>query len=192
MSATVGYRTGDALVGTHSFGDLTEFTVETHVTPSCDAYLTPVCSLHVFSVKVPSCLENLPMEQVVHGTDPCVSLYFPVSHSTHTELPDVIEYVGAPQSLHRDDDVDFLYFPAVHLIHDPPSGPEEPTFQVQLIKTHLPTDELEFVGQVMHVEIVVNTVEYVPTPQSVQFADPVDDGYFPVTNTVHVSPSGPV
>ena len=57
------------------------------------------------------------MEQVVHGTDPCVSLYLPASHSTHTELPDVIEYVEAPQSLHRDDDVDFLYFPAVHLIH---------------------------------------------------------------------------
>ena len=98
----------------------------------------------------------------------------------------------APQSLHRDDHVDVKYVPAVHGIHNSPSGSEETAFQVQLIKTQLPTDELEFVGQVMHVEIVVNTVEYVPTPQSVQFADPVDDLYFPVTNTVHVSPSGPV
>jgi hypothetical protein len=34
--------------------------------------------------------------------------------------------------------------------------------------------------------------EYVPAPQSVHAADPVDILYFPATHAVHVSPTGPV
>ena len=160
--------------------------------PSRDANLPPAHSMHVFSVKAPTSLENLPTSQVVHGTDPCDSLYFPASHSAHDEPPDVIEYVPAPQSMHRADPVDVLYVPAVHTVHSPPSGPEEPALQVQLVKAELPAGELEFVGQVMHVEIAVTAVEYVPAPQSVQLADPVDVLYFPATHAAHVPPSGPV
>jgi hypothetical protein len=162
------------------------------VAPSRDAYLPPAHSMHVFSVEAPTCLENLPTSQVVHEADPCVSLYFPASHSTHDEPPDVIEYVPAPQSLHRADPVDVLYVPAVHAVHRPPSGPEEPVLHVQLVKAELPPGELEFVGQVTHVEITATAVEYVPAPQSVQLADPVDVLYFPATHAVHVPPLGPV
>ena len=150
--------------------------------------------MHVFSVEAPTCLENLPTSQVVHEVDPCdpcVSLYFPASQSTHDEPPDVTEYVPAPQSLHRADPVDVLYVPAVHAVHRPPSGPEEPVLHVQLVKAELPAGELEFVGQVMHV-ITATAVEYVPAPQSVQLADPVDVLYFPATHAVHVPPLGPV
>ncbi len=147
--------------------------------------------MHVFSVEAPTCLENLPTSQVVHEADPCIFLYFPASHSTHDEPPDVTEYVPAPQSLHRADPVDALYVPAVHTVHRPPSGPEEPVLHVQLVKAELPPGELEFVGQVTHV-ITATVVEYVPAPQSVQLADPVDVLYFPVTHAVHVPPLGPV
>jgi hypothetical protein len=162
------------------------------VAPSRDANLPPAHSMHVFSVKAPTSLENLPTSQVVHGTDPCDSLYFPASHSAHDEPPDVIEYVPAPQSMHRADPVDVLYVPAVHAVHSPPSGPEEPALQVQLVKAELPPGELEFVGQVTHVDIAVTAVEYVPAPQSVQLADPVDSLFFPATHAVHVPPSVPV
>ena len=86
---------------------------------------------------------------------------------------------------------DVLYVPAVHAVHRPPSGPEEPVLHVQLVKAELPAGELEFVGQVMHV-ITATAVEYVPAPQSVQLADPVDVLYFPATHAVHVPPLGPV
>ena len=85
-----------------------------------------------------------------------------------------------------------MYFPASHTVHAPPSGPEKPALQVQLVKAELPAGELEFVGQVMHVEIAVTVVEYVPAPQSVQLADPVDVLYFPATHAVQVPPLGPV
>ena len=160
--------------------------------PSRPANFPPVHSMHVFSVKAPTCPENLPTSQVVHEEDHCVSLYFLASHSTHAEPPNVIEYVPAPQSLHKADPVDVLYVPAVHAVHSPPCVPHEPALQVQLVKAELPAGELEFVGQVMHVEITVTAVEYVPAPQSVQLADPVDVLYFPATHAVHVPPLGPV
>ena len=34
--------------------------------------------------------------------------------------------------------------------------------------------------------------EYVPAPQSVHAADPVDTLYFPASHAVHVPPTGPV
>ena len=55
----------------------------------------------------------------------------------------------------------------------PPSGPEEPALQMQLVKLELPTDEMEFDGQTMHI------------------AGPVNDLYFPATHAVHASPLGP-
>ncbi len=57
--------------------------------------------------------------------------------------------------------MDVLYVLAVHGVHSPPSVPQEPTLQVQLVKAELPPGELEFVGQVTHVEITATSVEYV-------------------------------
>jgi hypothetical protein len=113
--------------------------------------------------------------------------------SLHVELaeaPTAVEYVPAPQSVHRDDPVNALYFPATHAVHVPPSGPVHPVLQVQLVKVTLPTDELEFDGQAIQIELTA--LEYVPAPQSVHTADPVEDLYFPATHAVHEPPSGPV
>ena len=81
---------------------------------------------------------------------------------------------------------------------------------MQLVKAALPSGELEFNGQSLHVElpeaptaveyvpapqsvhrIAPVDVEYVPAPQSVHTADPVDALYFPATHAVHVDPSTP-
>ena len=63
----------------------------------------------------------------------------------------------------------------------------------QLVEDALPEGEVELDGQAMHVELpeAPTAAEYVPTPQSVQVADPVDALYLPATHAVHVSPSGP-
>jgi hypothetical protein len=106
----------------------------------------------------------------------------------HVELA-AVEYVPAPQSVHRGDPVNTLYFPAKHAVHVPPSGPVHPALQVHLVKTVLPTGEFEFDRQALHVELAA--VEYVPAPQSVHTADPVDVLYFPATQAVHVDFSVP-
>ena len=86
-----------------------------------------------------------------------------------------------------------MYFPATHAVHGPPAGPGNPALQVQFVKFALPAGEVELDGQVMHVELAEapTAVEYVPTPQSEQTADPVDVLYFPATHALHVPPSGP-
>ena len=112
---------------------------------------------------------------------------YPIGHGTTLPYPGG-QYVPAPQSMHRADPVDVLYVPAVHAVHSPPSGPEEPALQVQLVKAELPPGELEFVGQVMHVEIAVTAVEYVPVPQSVHDASaacPEVTPYLPALQAVH-------
>ena len=65
--------------------------------------------------------------------------------------------------------------------------------KVQLVADELPAGELEFDGQALHVELAEapTVVEYVPVPQSVHTADPVDVLYLPATHAVHVPPSGP-
>jgi ABC-type cobalt transport system substrate-binding protein len=115
----------------------------------------------------------------------------------HVELAaafTVVEYVPAPQSVHAAAPVDVLYFPAAHAVHVPPSGPVEPVLQVQLVEAALPASELESDGQALHVVLAAafTVVEYVPAPQSVHAAAPVDVLYFPATHAVHVPPSGPV
>jgi hypothetical protein len=104
------------------------------------------------------------------------------------------EYVFAPQSVHVADPVDALYFPVAQFAHVPPSGPVHPALQMQLDKVELATGELEFVGQVLHVVLVVapDAIEYVPAPQSEHVAAPVDVLYFPATHRLHGPPSGPV
>ena len=58
---------------------------------------------------------------------------------------------------------------------------------MQLVKTALPAGELEFDGHAMHVELDEDhtAVEYVPAPQSVQVAVPVNALYFPDTHAEH-------
>jgi hypothetical protein len=62
---------------------------------------------------------------------------------------------------------------------------------VQLVKVALPADELEFDGQTMHVELAeaATAVEYVPAPQSVHLAEPVDSLYLPGKHNSQVPPS---
>jgi hypothetical protein len=108
----------------------------------------------------------------------------------HVELPEAptaVEYVPAPQSVQAADPVDVLYFPATHAAHGPPFGPVDPALQVQLVKAALPAGEVEFDGHAMHVELDEDptAVEYVPVPQSVQAAVPVNALYFPATHAAH-------
>ena len=105
-----------------------------------------------------------------------------------------MQYVPATQSVQTADPVDDLYFPTTHAAHGPPFGPVDPALQVQSVNAVLPADELEFDGQAMHAEFVEapTAVEYVPAPQSVQTADPVDVLYLPATHAAHGPPFGPV
>jgi hypothetical protein len=72
-------------------------------------------------------------------------------------------------------------------------APKKPGLQVQFVKVVLLASELEFDGQTMHVEFAEapSAVEYVPAPQSVHRADPVDALYLPASHAVH-SPSVPL
>jgi hypothetical protein len=58
-----------------------------------------------------------------------------------------------------------------------------PALQVQLVEAALPAGELEFDGQALHVELAEApaAVEYVPAPQSVHRAVPVNALYFPAS-----------
>ncbi len=117
-----------------------------------------------------------------------------VMHVVEIVAPVLVEYVPAKQSVHAALPVLILNLPATQIAHEPPSGPVNPALQVQAATAELATDELELVGQVMHVEEIVAPVlvEYVPAPQSVHTALPLVVLYFPATQPVHVPPSGPV
>ena len=80
------------------------------------------------------------------------------------------------------------------MVQEAPFDPVDPALQVQLVKAALPAGELELDGQAMHVEFAEapTAAEYVPAPQSVQTADPVDVLYLPATHAVHGPPFGPV
>jgi hypothetical protein len=109
-----------------------------------------------------------------------------------TVLP-IGESEPAGQSSQLPNPVTLLYFPATQAAHGPPSGPDEPALQVQLVKSVLPAGEFELDGQTLHVELVEapSAVEYVPAPQAVHIADPVNALYFPATQAAHGPPSGP-
>jgi len=115
----------------------------------------------------------LPIRQVVHVAAPDASLNFPASHCKQGPLP-----------------IADLYLPATHAVHVPPSGPDEPALQMQLVKAALPAGELESAGQAMHVEIDValTTSEYVHALQSMQSDSaslPSVSTYFPGGQSRH-------
>jgi hypothetical protein len=90
--------------------------------------------------------------------------------------------------------VNVLYFPAAHAAHGPTFGPVDPALQVQLVKAALPSGEVEFDGQALHVEFAEapTAVEYVPPKQFVQAAVPVNTLYFPAAHAAHEPPFAPV
>ena len=94
---------------------------------------------------------------------------------------------SALPSVQAADPVDVLYFPATHAAHGPPFGPVDPVLQVQFVKAALPAGELEFDGQALHVELAEApaAVEYVPAPQFVHRAAPVNALYVPATHAIH-------
>jgi hypothetical protein len=54
-------------------------------------------------------------------------------HVMATEAPVAAEYLPAPQSRHAAAPVTVLYFPAPHSVHVPPSVPEYPGLQTQIV-----------------------------------------------------------
>jgi hypothetical protein len=165
-------------------------------------------------------VEYIPAPQSVHTADPVDAVYLPATHAVHgppvgpenpvlqmlqltlpageeefdgqamhAEAPTAVEYVPVPQSVHAADPVDALYLPATHTVHGPPVGPENPV--LQMLQLALPAGEEEFDGQAMHAE-APTAVEYVPSPQAVQLADPVDVLYLPATHAAHGPPFGPI
>jgi hypothetical protein len=83
------------------------------------------------------------------------------------------EEEASGQSWQLPDPVAFLYLPAPHASHLPPSAPDQPALQVQLLKAVLCSGELEFAGQLL------------------QLAAPDTFLYSPAPHGVHVSPSAP-
>jgi hypothetical protein len=80
--------------------------------------------------------------QLVKAALPAGELEFD-GQALHVEDPTAVEYVPAAQTLQTAEPVDALYLPASHAVHVPPSGPENPALQVQLVKEVLPTGALE-------------------------------------------------
>jgi hypothetical protein len=69
--------------------------------------------------------------------------------------------------VHAPTPVSGLYVPATHSVHGPPSDPEEPALQVQLVADVDPAGEYEFVGQPVH-DRAPRTALYVPAVHKVK------------------------
>jgi len=68
--------------------------------------------------------------------------------------------------VHAEAPVASLYVPAPHAVHVPPSGPDQPTLQVQLLKAVLCSGELESAGQLLQLT-APDTLLYLPAPHAV-------------------------
>ncbi len=66
-----------------------------------------------------------------------------------------------------------LYLPASHAVHAPPSAPDHPALQVQLLKAVLCAGELEFAGQLL------------------QLSAPAELFHCPAPHAVHAPPFAP-
>ena len=96
-----------------------------------------------------------------------------LEHVLDVVAPEIVEYMPPAQRAQEAEPGEILYVPAVQLVQDPPSGPDQPALQVQAVAMRLPTGELEFDGQVLHV------------------AAPRLGLKVPAQQDVHVPPSGP-
>jgi hypothetical protein len=68
--------------------------------------------------------------------------------------------------VHAEAPVASLYVPAPHAVQVPPSGPDQPTLQVQLLKAVLCSGELESAGQLLQLT-APDTLLYLPAPHAV-------------------------
>jgi hypothetical protein len=114
-------------------------------------------------------------------------------HVAAAVAPVVVKNVPTAQSAHTALPVAVLDLPAAHEVHVPPSGPVNPTLQVQAVRATLASGELEPAGHPIQVVATVapTAVEYVPAAQSVHATMPVAILYLPAAHEVHVPP-GPV
>jgi hypothetical protein len=64
-----------------------------------------------------------------------------------------------------------LYFPATHSAQVPPSGPDQPASQVQLVTAELPAGDVALVGHALH-ETADDLFEYLPAEQGIHVVDP--------------------
>ena len=63
-----------------------------------------------------------------------------------------------------------LYFPATHSVQVPPSGPDEPALQVQLVTAELPAGDVALIGHALHER--ADDSEYLPAEQGIHEVDP--------------------
>ncbi len=74
-------------------------------------------------------------------------------HVEITEAPTDVEYVPATQFEQVAVPVNDLYCPAAHTAHGDPFAPVDPALQMQFVRAELPSGELEFDGQTLHLEL---------------------------------------
>jgi hypothetical protein len=100
-------------------------------------------------------------------------LYLCRTHSVHAALPKTA-----------------LNFPATHPSHGPLLGPVNPSLHWHAVFTLLPASDTEFAAHAWQtVDTVALTVgEYVSTPQSVQYAGPINGLNLPAAHPKHGNP----
>jgi hypothetical protein len=89
--------------------------------------------VQVVSTEAPTTEEYVPTPQFTQSpcaVAPVFVRYLPATHSTHEAEPGIL-----------------LYFPATQAVHGPPSDPENPELQRQLVETLLPLGDCEFTVQ---------------------------------------------
>ena len=89
--------------------------------------------MHVLAKEAPNVVEYFPAlhsKQAPADVAPVFVRYLPATHSTHEAEPGIL-----------------LYFPATQAVHGPPSDPENPELQRQLVETLLPLGDCEFTVQ---------------------------------------------
>jgi len=142
---------------------------------------------------------DVPSEQALHEEAPFEATEpenLPAMQFTHTlplTAPSVTEYVPAEQLWHDADPLASLYVPISHSSQPPPSGPVEPTSQIQSMRSSLPAGASELIPHCWHVfEVAPVSVEYLPEKQIVHATIPVAILYLPGSHSAHIPPSGPV
>jgi hypothetical protein len=121
----------------------------------------------------------------------CVELEY-VGHvwQVFVLAPMAVEYSPTLQGEHASLPFNILNFPATHWVQVSPFGPVDPASQMH---SALPFREIEFVWHLRHVlEVAPKSLEYSPVIQSEHAALPFVVLYFPATQCVQSSPSGPV
>jgi hypothetical protein len=110
-------------------------------------------SVHVLFEPAPGAMEYLPAPQLMHVLLvelPIIVEYFPARQSLQlldAEAPVLSRYLPMPQSVHVLLPFTVLYFPATQGEHIVPSGPVNPSLQIQLISADDPLEDSVLNGQ---------------------------------------------